>query len=379
MTVAPRQSFVERCQGFWGWWCKLLAILLGRRRGGDDCVYIPEKVINRPDPCLYSQFLLMQLGLPVTWDNPDVAVFLNGVEQYTYDLTVDTEYDVVVTVHNSSRTKTAVGTGVSVRWVEFGAGAQIRHAIGSLVANVPVWPGTTQVAAKWRTPASPGHYCIEVDLAHPEDGNPSNNRGWNNTQVKTAASKVEAPVRIWNRWPDGCPPIPEGGDEVAWPRVALGYGLFGLLAAPFAGRLLLADIGVVEDVGMLAGGYVAGAALGWVLETIRSSAGRRRVRPEGRERIPCNLVELEVDSYRFEDGKGKDVEPARVFAARPPAWPAQLEPATFAFAPGEAYRDVALTVDAPDGPGPAEVFNVNARQGGVASGGVSLAINRKPG
>src|SRR5258706_9891708 len=153
MQAASRQSFVERCQGFWGWWCRLLAILLGRRRGGDDCVYIPEKVINRPDPLVYSQFLLMQLGLPVTWDNPDVAIFLAGVEQYTYDLTVDTEYEVVVTIHNSSRTKPALGTGVAVRWIEFGAGAQVRHPISSLVADVPIWPGTTQVTTSWRTPA----------------------------------------------------------------------------------------------------------------------------------------------------------------------------------------------------------------------------------
>lgn len=119
---------LERCRGFWAWWCRLLAIVFGRRKGGDDCVYIPERVINRPDPCLYSQFLLLQLGLPVTWDNPDVALLLNGVEQHTYDLVVDTEYDVVVTLHNSSRRKAALGTQVAVRWIEFGAGAQIHHA-----------------------------------------------------------------------------------------------------------------------------------------------------------------------------------------------------------------------------------------------------------
>lgn len=144
------------------WLCKLLIILFCKRPKNDvPCLYIPEHVINRPDPCIYSQFMLMQLNQPVTWDNPDVAIFRNGVEQPTYDLLVDTAYVVEVTVHNSSRKKPANGTQVAVRWIEFGAGAQIRHRIATLSANVPVWPGITKVNTVWRTPATPGHYCIE--------------------------------------------------------------------------------------------------------------------------------------------------------------------------------------------------------------------------
>ena len=61
--------------------------------------------------------------------HPDVRIFLNGVEQYTYDLTVSTVYDVEVTVHNASRDKPALGTAVDIAWIEFGAGAQTRHPI----------------------------------------------------------------------------------------------------------------------------------------------------------------------------------------------------------------------------------------------------------
>ncbi len=181
----------------------MIKVLTHERRGGDPCVYLPERVINRPDPLIYSQFLLMQLGQPVTWDNPDVAILLAGVEQYTYDLRVATEYDIEITIHNSSRTKVAPGTQVEVRWIEFGAGAQIRHPISSVLVDVPVWPGTATVGTKWETPSTPGHYCIEVELKHPQDGNPANNRGWNNTQVKAAASSVDVPIRIFNRWPGG--------------------------------------------------------------------------------------------------------------------------------------------------------------------------------
>jgi len=90
-----------------------------------------------PTPSIYSQFLLMQLNQPVTWDNPDVRIFLNGVEQDTYDLAAGTEYDLEITVHNASRDKPANGTSVELRWIEFGAGAEIWHPISMLAADVP--------------------------------------------------------------------------------------------------------------------------------------------------------------------------------------------------------------------------------------------------
>lgn len=378
MHQVEQRSVANQCTGWLAWLCRLWLILTSRRKGGDLCVYIPEKIINRPDPCLYSQFLLMQLDLPVTWDNPDVAIFLTGVEQYTYDLLVDTEYDVVVTVHNSSREKIAAGTQVAVRWIEFGAGAQIQHPIALLGTTVPVWPAVSQVVAKWRTPASPGHYCLEVELFHPDDGNPANNRGWNNTQVKAAASEVRTPIRIFNRWPDGCPPIHEGGDDVSRPRIFMGYGLLGLLAAPLLGSALRQhDINRTELAMLLPAGYVVGVVLGLIVEWIRATLGRRRTsdRP-GSERISCNLVEITVDSYEFTDQVGKDADPHQMFGPRPPTWPALVDPHLFAFAPHEAYRDITLIVDAPDTPGPPGHFNVSARQGGVASGGVTVTVTR---
>jgi hypothetical protein len=375
-----RASATARCVGWFEWVCRLWTILTGKRTGGDPCVYIPERIINRPDPCIYSQFLLMQLGLPVTWDNPDVTILLGAVEQNTYALQVDTEYDLVVTVHNSSREKAALGTQIAVRWIEFGAGAQIRHHIATLTADVPIWPGVTTVSTKWRTPASPGHYCIEVELAHPDDGNPANNRGWNNTQVLAAASTVRSPIRIFNRWPEGCPPIREGGDAVSLWRVLFGYALLGMGAAPIAAAALAPDLTNPQQLLTPAGGYLGGAAIGLVVELARSRVGDRRSRIHtGRERLPCTLVTTSVDSYAFDDHKGKEADPATMFAGRPPAWPARIEPDTFAFAPNEAYRDVELIVEAPDEPGPPAVFNVNVLQGGVASGGVTVTIQPKEG
>src|SRR5678809_6505 len=102
---------MQQCHGLSDKLCKIYLILKDKQPAiKNECVYFPEHVTNRPDPCIYSQFLLMQLNQPVTWDNPDVRIFLGAVEQNTYDLTADTEYRVEITVHNSSRDKPALGT-----------------------------------------------------------------------------------------------------------------------------------------------------------------------------------------------------------------------------------------------------------------------------
>ncbi len=301
---------MSRCARFFEILCRILLIIFNKRKTGDPCVYFPERIINRPDPCIYSQFFLMQLQLPVTWDNPDVAILLGGVEQFTYDLTANTEYDVAITVHNSSPEKDALATRVDVRWIEFGAGGPIRHPVASRTVDVPRWPGTGVVHVPWRTPATPGHFCLEVELTHPMDGNPANNLGWNNTQVRAAASEVETSIRIFNRWIAGPPK--------------------------------------------------------WALREYH-----------GERPLPAwNVVELTVDSYAFRDAYGRDADPDVMFAERPPAWPARIEPHIFHFMPEETFRDIKLIVDAPAGPGAAERFNVTARQGGSPLGGVTVVVTR---
>lgn len=309
--VGPMEAARRKCYGWLDWLCRIWTILFRKKGKGDRCVYFPERVANRPDPCIYSQFLLMQIGQPVTWDNPDIAILLGGVEQFTFGLKPATLYDVLITVHNSSQRKAADGTQVDVRWIEFGAGGQIRHHITTTSVNVPVWPGTAQVKTQWQTPATPGHFCIEVQLTHGNDANPANNLGWNNTVVKAAASQVQTPIRIFNRTP----------------------------AQPHE---------VFEKTG-----------------------------DDDRRRPPVwNVVEVTFDSYVFRDAYGEDVDAGAMFAPRPPAWPARVEPALFHFRPDETYRDVMLIVDAPAGPGDSETFNVTARQGGAPLGGVTVTITR---
>ena len=350
---------------------------------GDPCVTFPAHLVRKPDPCIYSQFLLMRLEQPVTWDNPDVRIFLNGVEQNTYNLTVGTTYTIEITVHNSSRDEPATGTAVHVRWIEFGAGGRTRHPIATLTADVPVWPGVAVVQTTWRTPDTPGHYCIEVELQHPNDANPSNNLGWNNTQVHAANSPVRRPIRIFNQYPNGCPPVKEGGGPYLRPhRVFAGWGVLGAVAGGFLYKLGPQGWDPpVRLAAVVAIGYAALALVGLLAESIYAWIKRTRHRngekpDRDRKRTPCNLVQIELDSYEFEDKVGKEFDPDTAFGGKPAIWSARVEPAEFLFAAGEAHRDVELLVDAPDEAGPPGVFNVNVRQGGVPTGGVTITITR---
>lgn len=351
-------------------------------------VSFPGHILHKPDPCVYDQFLLMALDQPVTWDNPDVSISLGGIKQYTYNLVTSTVYTLDITIHNSSRIKPADGTTVTVQWIEFGAGGQTLHPINTLTANVPVWPGTAVVTTPWRTPDIPGHYCIQIDLFHPDDGNPANNRGQSNTQVYAAHSPVNRPIRIFNRYPKGCPPVEEGGGPVLRPhRVFLGWAVLGAVAGFFLRRYAPADWPGLARIGLtVVAGYFLLAILGLLAESIyawikraggRAAAAQRRNQQEARAgRIPCNLVTTEVDSYVFKDEVGKNFDPDTVFQGKASVWPAKVEPVSFLFQDGEAYRDVELLVDAPNGPGPSGVFNVNVRQGGAPAGGVTITITR---
>src|SRR5262245_15453210 len=72
----------------------------------EECGSVPEPLIRRPDPCIYSQELLLSQGLPVTWDNPDIwmapASNPSAIEPDSYHLKDDTDYLVSVQVHNAS-------------------------------------------------------------------------------------------------------------------------------------------------------------------------------------------------------------------------------------------------------------------------------------
>lgn len=163
------------------------------------CAIVPPDVYKRPDPLIYSQTYLMEQGLAVTWDNPDIQLFEGGIAVPSASLKADTDYEVVATVYNNSTAAPAVGMPVEFSFRTFGVGAAV-IPIDTTTVNLPVKgaPGHPAMAkVKWHTPAKAGHYCLLVRLVWADDANPKNNLGQENTNVGIAASPAvfQFPVR----------------------------------------------------------------------------------------------------------------------------------------------------------------------------------------
>ena len=166
----------------------------------EACPPLPEQVVRRPDPCIYSQAYLQAQGLPVTWDNPDIwlapAADPTAVEPDSYHLKADVDYIVNVRVHNAA---TDLALGVQVRmlfrhWsINAPDFAPVEHdgSGNEVVRHVDVDPmGATVTQFHWHTPTVPPgesrHYCLQARLWHPMDVNPDNNVGQENTNVYSA-------------------------------------------------------------------------------------------------------------------------------------------------------------------------------------------------
>lgn len=222
--------------------CRALLAWLMRRRAArqpqarrdrashQQCVTVPKRAWRRPDPLIYDQQYLMSQGLAVTWDNPDIHLELGGAVVPSGALAPDTVYEVVARVWNGSTDAPVARLPVHFWFLSFGVG-QVRKPIGQDLIDLPVKgaPGCPAFArTKWRTPAAPGHYCLQAELVWSDDANPNNNLGQENTNVKPLNSpnaRFDFPVRNPSGRPallrleaDGyAPPAPEpcgekGGD-----------------------------------------------------------------------------------------------------------------------------------------------------------------------
>jgi hypothetical protein len=164
-------------------------------------VPISHPAFTRPDPLIYDQYYLMSLGLAVSWQNPDIAIYQGGVPvPSAYDLAPDTTYEVVARIWNSSPDAVVSGLPVTFSYLSFGVQTQ-SHLIGSTVVDLGV-KGSAHCPAYarmlWTTPPAPGHYCIQVSFTWLDDSNPFNNLGQENTQVVPAASPAQFVLTIKN-------------------------------------------------------------------------------------------------------------------------------------------------------------------------------------
>jgi hypothetical protein len=155
-----------------------------------DCVPIDDPAFVRPDPLIYSQQHLLDRGLAVTWDNPDITLSLGGVPVSSDALDPATTYDVTARVWNNSLDAPVIGMPVHLSFLDFGIGTQ-PIPIASSAVDVGVKGSAAQpafVSIPWTTPPTPGHYCLQVQLDPVDDSDPSNNLGQENTNVVEAQS-----------------------------------------------------------------------------------------------------------------------------------------------------------------------------------------------
>ncbi len=175
----------------------LLRWVLNKKEDGEEpftmssCVPINHPNFKRPDPLIYDQYYLMSLGLAVSWQNPDIEIFQGGVPvASTFELQPATTYTVRARIWNASTGGVCGDMPVIFSYLSFGVGTQ-SHPIGQTSVNLGV-KGSASCPAfatmNWTTPAVPGHYCVQVSFAWPDDLNPFNNLGQENTQVVMAAS-----------------------------------------------------------------------------------------------------------------------------------------------------------------------------------------------
>lgn len=188
--------------GLSGWWLTLLLAWLAwllwsvirlfrgidRDRNCADGQAVPPWAYRQPDPLIYSQTYLQSLGLAVTWDNPDIHLErpgTPGVPVDAHQLQPDTTYTVVARIWNGSSSAPAVDLPVRFSYLTFGIGT-VRTLIGTANVDLGVKGSSTCPALAplaWRTPATPGHYCLQVELLWADDENPANNLGQHNTDV----------------------------------------------------------------------------------------------------------------------------------------------------------------------------------------------------
>ena len=176
----------------------------------EPCPSLPEPVVRRPDPCIYSQWYLQGQGLPVTWNNPDIWVAPasdpTAVQQDSYNLEENTDYIVSVRVHNASAVDPAIAVRVRLNYRPWSFNSpdlvpvQVDGLGNEVVRFVDVAPlGSSVTQFHWSTPPIPAsqssaHYCLQASLYHPMDTNTENNLGQENTNVyRTASAMMVSP------------------------------------------------------------------------------------------------------------------------------------------------------------------------------------------
>lgn len=281
----------------------------------EPCAVLPPDVYKRPDPMIYCQSYLLSQGLAVTYDNPDIQIYRAGASVPSSELLPDTDYTIAARIWNGSTEAPAVDLAVDFAFQSFGIGAEL-VGLGRTFVTLPVNGGVGHPALAemaWHTPPTPGHYCLLVDLVWPDDANPANNRGQENTDVRPLNSpRAEFTLPVRN-------------DRAARRSMVLEVDGYELIDPPSCDGRPAAS------------------------EPKLSEAERRAHLAEARRRA----------------GRGAFPVPA--------GWTVTVSPSSVDLGAGEA-QDINVEVVAPDGFTGRKAFNVNALVGDTLAGGVTLLV-----
>ena len=190
--------FIQKMVAF----CRKRKLPRAERKEVDKrCVTIHSPAYHKPDPLLYSQYFLMSKGLAVTWDNPDIRLKRNGVYVDSSKLAPATEYEVEAQIWNNSIYAPAPDMPVRFSYLDFGIGTTPIFISQTTVDLGVKGSGQCPAYAKsiWKTPDTPGHYCLQVLLQWSDDAEPNNNLGQENTNVGIFQSPVDFTFTIKNR------------------------------------------------------------------------------------------------------------------------------------------------------------------------------------
>ena len=172
-----------------------------KRAARSQCVPIDRPEYLRPDPLIYSQRYLMDQGLSVTWDNPDIVLYEAGVAVSSRDLTPATTYEVRSRIWNDSLDCPVIAMKVHLSYLDFGIGTTpipVGTASGVVVGVKGTANNPAFVGIPWRTPDHAGHFCLQVSLDPVEDRQPANNVGQENTDVGVSQSPVDFAFTLRN-------------------------------------------------------------------------------------------------------------------------------------------------------------------------------------
>jgi hypothetical protein len=291
------------------------------------CAVIPPDVYKRADPMIYSQRYLMEQGLAVTWDNPDIQLYEGGVAVPSSALKPNTDYEVVATIYNNSTQAPAVGLTVEFSFLSFGVGTT-QTPIATVKVDLPVKgaPGHPALAkAIWHTPGT-GHYCLLVRLVWPDDANPKNNLGQENTNVGTATSPAVVTFPVRN------------------------------------------DDTIRKQIRMTADAYVIPPRMN-CKDRPRKQDSDRRYPNSKRTDIFIPPTEEEADWTLARVRHGGAAFPI------PDGWTVDIAPLEFVLAAG-AQQDVTVSVTPPNNFHGERAFNINAMHGSGLLGGVTFLVRK---